>query len=125
MPYNFRTRLPHVGSRMQEVNYEDVVYSNGTYSVAWRVTPTRPLQLEDRYGNPIMLSIHRKDFFGSTAGLLLNGTAYLPQRGDTITRANGEVYKVVSDAEDQTPYEYVTDVRDRIRVRTILTTGAS
>jgi len=125
MSYDFRTRLPHVGDRMHEVNYEDVVYSNGVYTVTWRATPTRPLQLEDGYGNAIRLSILRKDFIGHTAELLLNGIAYLPQRGDTVTRTNGEVYKVVSDDADQTPFEYVTDVRDRIRVRTIRIIGES
>lgn len=120
MSYNFRDRLPHVGNRMQEVNSEDVVYSNGTYNVVWAATPTKPLQMEDGYGNIVRTSTLRKDFIGSTAALMLNGAQYLPQRGDSLTRSDGEVYRVVSDSDEIPPWEYITDVRDRIRVRTVL-----
>lgn len=122
MSYDFRTRLPHVGNRMEEVNSEDVVYSNGVHSVTWPATPARPLQMEDEYGNVVRISTLRKDFIGPTASLILNGAAYLPQRGDTLTRASGEVCRVVSDDDTLPPWEYITDVRDRIRVRTIRVT---
>ena len=120
MSYNFRDRLPHVGNRMEEVNSEDVVYSNGVHSVIWAATPTKPVQMEDEYGNIIQISTLRKDFIGPASGLVLNSVAYLPQRGDSLTRGNGEVYKVVSDGDNVPPFEYVTDVRDRIRVRSVL-----
>lgn len=123
MSYNFRTRLPHVGNRMSAINSEDVVYSNGSYSVIWSATPTQPVQMEDGYGNVVRTTTFRKDFIGHTATLVLNGSSYLPQAGDSLTRGNGEVYKVVSEGDELPPWEYVTDVRDRIRVRTVLVTG--
>lgn len=119
MSYDFRSRLPHLGNRMEEINSEDVVYSDGTYSVVWSVTPTSPVQMDDGYGNIVRTSTLRKDYIGHTSALVLNGAEYLPQKGDSLTRADGEVYKVVAEGEEGRCWEYISDIRDRIRVKCV------
>jgi hypothetical protein len=104
---------------MEEINSEDVVYSDGTYSVVWSVTPTSPVQMDDGYGNIVRTSTLRKDYIGHTSALVLNGAEYLPQKGDSLTRADGEVYKVVAEGEEGRCWEYISDIRDRIRVKCV------
>ena len=99
---------------MAEINSEDVVYSDGVLSVTWTATPTDPVQMDEEYGTAYRISTFRKDFIGHTAEL---GT--LPKKGATITRTNGEVYKVVGDGPEGACWNYINDVRDRIRIRTL------
>lgn len=119
MPYDFRSRLPHLGNRMAEINSEVVVYSSGPYSCYWTVTPVSPVQMADEYGSVVRVSTLRKDCIGHTNSLILRGRPHLPQKGDTLTRANGEVLKVVAEGEEGQCWEYLNDVRDRIRVKTL------
>jgi hypothetical protein len=73
---------------------ESVVYRRGALTVTLAATESMPPPAM-RDENGVLEVVSDRDFTFKAAVLILATKATLPQRGDRITKTNGEVYEVM------------------------------
>lgn len=74
---------------------ETITYTRGDLVATCVAVPTRPEARQDDLNESVTLSARRMDWLVDPAELLDDaGESILPKRGDKITRASGETYRV-------------------------------
>lgn len=120
MPYNAQDRLDTQGPRMAEVNNDPaglVTIRDLTTGHSVELTATLGRTDSQEFVPGVAVTqVRYQDFLITAADLDFGAGEVQPQVGWEITRANGEVYRVVSLGEK--PYEYVTATRKRMRIHT-------
>lgn len=114
MPYSFANRLTHSGSRMGEVNTENVTYERGATSLAIPVSPILGIA-EEAMPDVAVTRVELQEFGIDVSDL---DSLYPPEVGDVITRADGSEFRVTSMGSDNSHYRHTTSVRTRIIVWT-------
>lgn len=96
---------------------QTVTYARGVYSVELAATVgARPRESLDANGQLIVADV--VDFLIHKADLVLNGSATLPARGDTITDAAGQVHEVLPPGTGEDHYRFSDAYGRRLRVHT-------
>jgi hypothetical protein len=118
MTYFFQERLGHLGSRMGEVNTEDVTLGR-TGQTPITGVPASPILTEAEEIVPgVAVTRIEKQLWGiDVADYAFGGSPVIPESGDTVTRADGSVFRVVS-ADGDPPFTFTTSTRDRYLIQT-------
>jgi hypothetical protein len=127
MVYNHQNRLNHASRRFAEVNTETVTYTrDGEAGIPIAASPilipATELQVAaSAFQNAGYGAVTRADLqlWGVEITALVTLDPATPQVGDLITRANGDIFRVVSRSDDDPAYDYVTSTRDRFLVHSI------
>jgi hypothetical protein len=119
MAYKLQTRLEHAGSRLDEVDSEEVIYSrSGVASTCvWNACVARIAEDDPTFAT-VPLELLRKlvKFTGYASELILAGVEILPKQGDLLVRPNGDRYQIVSPASAPEVYRYITVSKTRIEL---------
>jgi hypothetical protein len=102
---------------MQSVHGETVTYARDGDSVTVTATPGA-MRLDAEIPGLAVTLIDRIDWFIDAADLILSGATVTPEAGDRITRADGTVWRVSSEATDGYVYEFTAEDRSRYRIHT-------
>jgi hypothetical protein len=116
MVYRFHDRLAHVGERMTEVS-ELVTLRRGAESTTDVPAFLILQRAEELIPGVSVTRVEFQDFTIDAADYQIGAVAVIPQAGDQIERANGEVYRVSSRGTDQPPFKYTTSDRTRFRIQ--------
>jgi len=117
MIYELQDRLDTLGSRLQEVSSELVIYTRGVASLSnLKVTLILADDPEELAPGIVLATIRRQDFLIDSADLILSSALTVPTRGDKITRTNGEVYQITSPGGDLPVFRYTTSSKKRLRI---------
>lgn len=118
MTYTFQDRLDHLGDRMGEVNTEDVTLGRTGQTDVTGVAASPILTEAEEIVPGVAVTRIEKQLWGiDIADYTLTGSPVVPEIGDTITRANGAVFRVVS-ADGDPPFTYTTSKRNRYLIQT-------
>jgi hypothetical protein len=122
MAYNFQDRLRHNKQRFEGLNPEAVTFTHAGV------------------GMPILASpIFKRAFTLTTMGAMVKGDRQYwsisrtqgdvsvpePVDGDTITRANGDTFRITQEDENLPAVQNITSARDRFIVYSVLESQAS
>lgn len=115
---DFQSRLNHVGNRLNAVNGELVTLErNGNQTPDITASPVL-MKAEEIIPGIAVTRVDYQAFGMDVADYVINGTAVTPEIGDTITRADGTVFRLVSLGADEPPYQYTTSSRTRYFLHT-------
>lgn len=107
-----------LGDAMDSSMSEEVEISNGKFTttgVSAVIGRTRAEQVFDGQGSTVQNST--TDFLIAKSVYTLNDEEVEPQLNHTITRANGQKYRVTPVIPDEPPWRWMSDVsRDRYRI---------
>lgn len=118
MAYSVHDRLDYLGERFKPINDDpegQITYTRGVNTVDLTASLQQLDQMEVIPG-VIETHVNYQHFIIDSDELILAAAQTRPQVGDTITRANGEVYQVVAIGPDQITYKYTTSTRKRMRI---------
>ncbi len=128
MAYRMQDRINHAGSRFKVTNSETVTLSrDGESDVQVTASPIQ-MEAEDYTPDGSVTRVEYHDWVIDVADYAFASVLTEPTSGDTITRANGDVYRPVSFGGsskftvNEPIFKYTTSDRLRYRVHTILST---
>lgn len=113
MPFNFQNRLDHVAERMNVLNGETVTLGRGVSTTPGVTASPTLVEAEEVIPGVAVTRIEYQAWAVDVADYQIGGTPVVPLVGDTIQRADGSTFRLVSSGGDEPPYQYTTSNRKR------------
>lgn len=111
--FRLADRLDHVGDRFNAINGELVTIGRGEDTTP-NVTASPIIRPAEEFMPGVAVTrIEYQSWGMDVADFELDGSAVTPEPGDTITRADGSKYRLISLAGNEPPYRYMTSARRR------------
>jgi hypothetical protein len=120
MVYNILNRLRTQATRMSAINADPlgtIAYHRDGQIINIAASIGRT-QGENIIPEVSVIQVTYQDFFVETSDLIISGTLFLPRVDDIIQRQNDEKYIVISLDDGSPPFEYVTTLKQRVRIHT-------